>query len=113
VHDVDGYGPEFLPFDTSNPRELELRAPERWLSSIRSPVFVFEGTGQGNIAALQFMAGASANPNVHFLPVRGADHFSVLAPTTRLIASKILRDEGAASNLTFGEQEVNQLFGQP
>jgi dipeptidyl aminopeptidase/acylaminoacyl peptidase len=112
VHDVGGYGPEFLPFDTSNPGELELRSPGHWLSSIRSPVFVFEGTGQGNVAALQLMARTSANPNVHFLPVRGADHFSVLAPTTRLIASKILRDEGAASNLTFSEEDVNQLFGQ-
>src|SRR5205807_4084577 len=107
-----GYGPEYLPFDTSNRRELELRSPGRWLHSIRSPVFVFEGMDQGNLDSLQRMAHTSTNPKVHFLPVRGANHFSVLAPTTRLIADKILRDDGPVSILAFSEEEVNQLFAR-
>src|SRR5579864_4486114 len=40
--EVAGYGQEYIPFDTSNRRELQLRSPGLWLSSIRSPVFVFE-----------------------------------------------------------------------
>ena len=112
VDDVAGYGPEFNPFDTSNPREIALRSPGRWLAAVRNPVFVIEGKSDGNLDALQTMARASTNPNLHFLPVQGANHFSVLAPTTRLLADKILRDTGATSNLEITEQEVNQLFAR-
>jgi hypothetical protein len=58
------------------------------------------------------MARASTNPKVHFLTVRGATHFSVLAPTTRLIADKILRDDGPTCNLSFTEEEVNKPFAR-
>jgi dipeptidyl aminopeptidase/acylaminoacyl peptidase len=108
--DVGGYGPEFLPFDTSNRRELELRSPARWLHSIRVPAFVFEGTVQGNLRSLQAMSQISNNPKVHFHPVKGANHFSILAPTNHLIATKILRDDGPALNMSFTEEELNQPF---
>jgi hypothetical protein len=112
VDDISGYGPEFMPFDRSNPQEVALRSPGRWLASIKTPTFVFEGTVQGNLASLQEMARLSTNPNAHFLPVRGANHFSTLAPTTRLIAGKIPRDDGPVSNLMFTEVEVGNLFGK-
>ena len=108
--DVAGYGPEYLPFDTSNPREIELRSPGRWLAAIKSPTFVFEGAIQGNIGSLRTMARTSTNPKTHFVPVHAADHFSILAPTTRLIADKILRDEAPESQLTITEEEVGKLF---
>jgi hypothetical protein len=107
---VAGYGPEYLPFDTTNRREIELRSPGRWLSSIRVPTFVFEGTVGGNLASLQAMARASTNPRVHFLKVRKANHFSLLAPTNRLIAQKILLDKGPDSKLAFTEEEVSKTF---
>jgi acetyl esterase/lipase len=110
--DVAGYGPEYLPFDTSNRREIELRSPGRWLATIKGPTFVFEGTVQGNLASLQAMARSSTNANVHFVPARGANHFSILAPTTRLIAGKILHDDGPACNLSFTEEEVSKPFGR-
>jgi acetyl esterase/lipase len=112
VHDVALYGREYLPFDTSNRRELELRAPGHWLRSVRTPVFVLEGMAEGNVDSLQAMARTSTNAWVHFLPVRGAAHFSVLAPTTRLLADKILRDDGPVSNLALTEDEVNRLFAR-
>jgi dipeptidyl aminopeptidase/acylaminoacyl peptidase len=108
--DVSYYPSEFIPFDTSNRREVELRSPGRWLSSIHGPTFVFEGTEQGNLSSLQAMAKATKNPTVHFLPVKGATHFSILAPTNALIARKILADTAPKSNLAFTEQELNQLF---
>jgi dipeptidyl aminopeptidase/acylaminoacyl peptidase len=105
--DVGSYDSELKPFDTSNHRELELRSPGRWLQSIRSPTFVFEGTDQpNNLGSLQAMAAASTNPNVRFLPVKGANHFSILAPTNMLIARKILRDEGPTTNIAFTEEEL-------
>src|SRR5207244_10897388 len=100
------------PFVTWKRRDRELRAPGRWRHSIRAAVFVFEGTAEGNLDSLQQMARRSTNPKAHFLPVRGASHFSVLAPTTQLIAEKILRDDGAVSILAFSEEEVNQLFAR-
>src|SRR6516162_7274337 len=41
VDDVLGYGPRFNPFVLSDRKESQLRAPVRWLHSIRAPVFVF------------------------------------------------------------------------
>jgi pimeloyl-ACP methyl ester carboxylesterase len=108
--DVSGYGAEYLPFDTSNPRELDLRSPGRWLSSVRSPLFVLEGTEQpSNVRSLQAMAQASANPLIRFHPVKGLSHFSILAPANALIAAKILRDQGPTTNLTFSVEELGNL----
>jgi len=107
IDDVGGYGPEYLPFDTSDARELELRAPIRWLDSIKTPTFVFEGAGpDGNLPALRALEAGTKNPNVRFRPVPGADHFNLLGPMTQVIAGKILRDTGEQSNITFGPADL-------
>jgi dipeptidyl aminopeptidase/acylaminoacyl peptidase len=106
---VAGYPAEFVPFDTSNPRELELRSPGLWLASIKAPVFVIEGTVDSNLESLQAMARASTNPQAHFLSVRGANHFSVLAPVCKLLADKIVHDDGASQGLSLTEQELNAV----
>src|SRR5262249_23403878 len=108
--DVAGYDREFLPFDTSDRRELELRSPIRWLHSIRVPTFVFEGTVRGNLRSLRAMERTSTNPKMRFHPVKRADHVSVLAPTARLIAGKILRDDGPATSIAFTEEELTRPF---
>jgi hypothetical protein len=58
------------------------------------------------------MAKSSTNAKAHFFGVRGANHFDLLAPTNRLIAQKILRDDGPTCNLTFSEEEVGKPFAQ-
>jgi hypothetical protein len=111
--DVSGYGPDNLPFDTSNRRELELRAPGRWLDSIRSPVFVFEGTEQpSNLSALGELSHASENPLVHCYAIQGANHFSIIAPLTKLIAQKVLRGDGPTSAIAFTPEERDHLMGK-
>jgi dipeptidyl aminopeptidase/acylaminoacyl peptidase len=112
VGDVSGYGDNsgLLPFNVSNNQEVQLRSPKYWLSSIRSPVWIFEGNKDGNIDALKEMAKISTNPKVRFLEIKGANHFSVLAPTNEIIAKKILRDRGKASNITFSKDEVKGVF---
>ena len=98
---------EYLPFDRSNPKESELRSPARWLDSVRSPLFVFEGTDEpSNLEALQLMARLSKNPRIHFLTVPGVSHFSILAPANEQIAAKILGDDGPTTNLTLTENEL-------
>jgi len=109
VSDVSNYSSEYTPFDKSNPREVALRSPGRWLSSIKSPTFVIEGTG-GNLSSLQAMKRSSTNPLVHFVTVQGADHFSVLGPTNQIIAGKILQDRDPTTNLTLTERDLNQTF---
>jgi hypothetical protein len=108
--DVSRYPPGYTPFDTSSRREVKLRSPGYWLGSIRTPTFIFEGTGGGNLAALEAMSRATKNPMVHFFPVRNADHLTVLGPTNSLIGRKILRDDGKTTNLAFSEDELNQPF---
>ena len=109
VDNVSGYDPQYLPFDTSNPREIALRSPGRWLNSVRSPLFVLEATDRSsNLDSLQTMARASTNRLIHFVPVKGVNHFSILAPANNLIASKILHDEGPTTSIAFSEEELNE-----
>jgi acetyl esterase/lipase len=111
VNDVAGYGSSDLPFDLSNQREIDLRAPGLWLHSIRNPVFVFEGTeSPSNDDDLQLMQGNSSNPAIHFYRVRGANHFSILAPMTRVLATQILNDRGPATNIEFDEDELANVI---
>ncbi len=96
AEDIRGYGPEMMPFDASDPEELLLRNPLRWRTSIRSPVFVFEGADQpGNLDSLDALAVGNPNPLLQCHPIRGHNHFSLLQPMTRLLARRILADVGA------------------
>jgi dipeptidyl aminopeptidase/acylaminoacyl peptidase len=109
VADVSGYDKEYLPFDTSNSKDVELRSPGYWLNSIRSPTWVIEGT-DGNIDSLRAMKAASKNSLVHFVEVDGASHFSVLGPVNELIAGKIYKDSGPACSITLTSDEAQKLF---
>jgi dipeptidyl aminopeptidase/acylaminoacyl peptidase len=114
VHDVSTYGSpnEFCPFDMTNPIELELRAPRRWNNTIATPTFVLEGTGRGNIQPLRLMKNASTNPLLTFIEVPGQNHFTVLSPINRLIASRIA---GAWSTgfVQLSEQDVSAAARKP
>jgi acetyl esterase/lipase len=111
VEDVSAYPPEYLPFDTSDRRGMELRSPGHWLSSIRSPVWIIEGTG-GNMDSLRAMEAVSTNPLVHFVEARGADHFSVLGPVSELLAARILEDTGATCAIALTSDEASKLFSR-
>jgi hypothetical protein len=84
-----------------------VRSPKPWLTSIRTPVFVFEGTG-GNAQSLLELSNASPNlpSDLHFYVVKGKDHFSILVPVTRLIAAKILKDDGPSCNIEITDEEL-------
>jgi hypothetical protein len=76
-------------------------------------VFLFEGAEQpGNLGALKKMAAQPKNPFVQFFPVAGANHFSILRPTTQLIAKKILADTDSTVHLTFTAKELSRPFTQ-
>ena len=110
VGDIRGYGQERLPFDTKNPREGNLRAPQLWLDSIRRRTFVFEGTkAPSNIGELRTMSGANKNSVVGFQPIPGGTHFSIIAPLVREIARQILGDEGKTMAIEF--KDLDKLVG--
>jgi len=52
------------------------------------------------------------NPLVRFCQVKGANHFSILAPTTKLIADKVLRDVGPTTEIAISEDELNASLGR-
>jgi alpha/beta superfamily hydrolase len=108
VGDVSVYGNdhEMLPFDTSKPEEIEVRSPIYWLHCVQSPTFLIEGDGDGNDDELRRMKSASKNPQIHFLEVKGADHFSVLGASNGVIAKKLEADTGAAFNINLTEDEL-------
>jgi dipeptidyl aminopeptidase/acylaminoacyl peptidase len=108
--DVSNYPPQFTPFNTKDNREVELRSPVHWLHGIKSPVFVLEGATDGNTRDLAMLQEKSKNAQVQFFRVDGANHFSILDPTTRLLAQKILADTGEKCNITLTSQELNKLF---
>lgn len=111
VENVAFYGPEMLPFVLHNSKEIKLRSPGNWLKDIKTPTFIIEGTRQSNYASLVAMQG-SRNPNVHALPVHGADHFSVLAPINALIAQRILKDTEATCNIKLTAADMKRAFGK-
>ncbi|MCU0723546.1 MAG: alpha/beta fold hydrolase [Planctomycetes bacterium] len=95
IADMTGADPDDLTYDLANERENRLRSPVHFLGAVRSPTFVIEGT-RGSIESLRQLESASTNPALRFLVVKGANHFDVLAPLNRLIASKIAAQEGDA-----------------
>jgi len=109
--DVGMYGEEsgFLPFNVSDRKEIVLRSPYYWLSSIHSPVWVLEGS-EGNQSSLRLMQKAPHPASVSFIEIAGIGHFATLAPTNPLIARKIVQDTGAKSQLSLSAAEVNSLF---
>jgi acetyl esterase/lipase len=111
VADVSTYDPKYLVFDRSDRREVDLRSPLGWLDFIASPVFVIEGTvAPSNLSDLEEMSHATTNPNAHFCPVNRATHFSILAPATKLLAEKIVHDDGPKSNITLTADELDGLM---
>lgn len=105
VEDMRSYGEQFTYYQPGDRQEHLLRSPGYWLDSVRTPLFVIEGTG-GNIEELQAMQKESTNPLVRFVAVAGLSHFGILAPANEAIAAKILADTGAGVGITLSEQEL-------
>lgn len=109
VHDISLHDPGLLPVAMDDAREIRLRSPGYWLSSIRSPVYVFEGDRDANTDELEWMRSESRNSNIEFFIVPRTDHFSVLAPVNALIARKIMADSGTPPRLQIRQDELSNL----
>ena len=111
VDDVSRYGADsgFVPVNLADKQEIRLRSPGYWLNSVKKPLWVIEG-GTGNITSLRRMSGVNKNPNIHFIAVPAATHFSILGPVNALLAQKLAQDNGDPASLTITEAEVNAAY---
>lgn len=113
VGSVEGYGNEYLTYDTANSMESSLRSPALFLPSIKTPVYIFEGEEEpGNISSLRFiekMAKEQQNKFTHFYGIKNKNHFSVLQPVSKIIAEKIIADvDGNETQMNF-EKEIERF----
>lgn len=98
-------------FDTSDDDEYTMRSPIYWLEDVKTPTFLIEGS-DGNADNLRRMEEATENDNIHCYIMEGADHFSTLAPLTRLLAQKILEDAGEEPSITLTQEELDTAMAQ-
>lgn len=106
VDKIEYHNNSQFTFDTGNKEEYKMRSPIYWLDSVKSPTFLIEGS-DGNSANLKKIERTSKNDSIHCYVVEDADHFSVLAPLTRVAAQKILADTGAESNISITQEELD------
>lgn len=113
VDNIAGYGDE-LVFDANDEHEVRLRSPMFFTSAIRTPTWVIEGASPpSNAAAIPWLTKAAGAAPIHAFTVRGATHFSILAPVTSLLAKKILEDTGPAASIALTAGELAQAVGSP
>ena len=101
VSSVESYPFEIFPMArTADEREIRLRSPVHWLTTISTPTYIVEGDREpGNIGALEALCDGARNHLVHCVPVSGANHFSVLDMVGRVLAPKLVAG-------TMGEAEL-------
>ncbi|MBX3220964.1 MAG: prolyl oligopeptidase family serine peptidase [Labilithrix sp.] len=77
----------------ANAHEARVRSPIHFMETIRTPTFIVEGSDSPNAGDVQQLASAAAGAPVKSYTIQGGSHFSILAPITELLATKILADD--------------------
>lgn len=113
VDEIKYHNSSQFTFDTGNKDEHIMRSPIYWLDNIKSPTFLIEGR-DGNSENLERMERSYQSDSLHYFVVEDADHFSVLAPATEVVAEKILADTGEEVNIdiTWGELDEAMKRGR-
>lgn len=109
VDEVKYHNNTQFTFDTGDNQEFKMRSPIHWLEDVKSPTFLIEGS-DGNGDRVKNIQDSTDNENIHCFVLEGQDHFSPLAPITRLLAQKILADTGAEANLSLTQEELEQAM---
>lgn len=93
VDEVSGYDWP-VQWSLLAPEEKRLRSPMYWLHAIKSPTWIIEGNLRpSNINSLDNLCAARKSEQVRCVSVQGRDHFSVLQPLTRKIASQLIMNQ--------------------
>lgn len=105
VADPSHYGGGCLPRSAPR-REINARKPARYMGEIVTPTFVIEGSGRGNVGDFPDLQDQVGSAPVRFLEVRGADHFTVLAPVTEIVAGAIVTDAPGRPTFELSSERV-------
>ncbi len=102
--------PVTVPFNQNNPEELEVRSPRKFLNSIKSPTFYFEGEYSywNEFDEIKKIV-KDKNIPLSIYSIKNGDHFNIISPLTSLIVEKILHDTGDKVNINFSEQDFMWL----
>lgn len=111
VDKIEYHNNSQFTFDTDNKEEYKMRSPVYWLNSVKTPTFLIEGS-EGNANNLKNIEKTSKNDKIHCYVIQDQDHFSVLAPLTRVVAQKILADTGAECNISITQEELDRAMKQ-
>ena len=106
-YDYAGMNP---PFDRTNPREIAVRSSLRYMRSITTPTFHFEGKddSQPVYRVMQKVADKYQLPFKSY-EITGGNHFNIIYPLTTMIAQKILADTGAKTNIQFSDGDLDVI----
>jgi membrane associated rhomboid family serine protease/dienelactone hydrolase len=102
------------PFDSKNAQEARLRSATLFTPAIRRPTFYFEGedsTFNQDAGEMAERAKRAQAPFQAFM-IKDGNHFDILDPITRLVARKILQDNGDECTITFSAEEVQKAFAK-
>jgi poly(3-hydroxybutyrate) depolymerase len=104
------YGSAAVHYDLLDDKEVELRAPNNFLHTIRTPTWVIEGdSGSSNVISFVAMDLWNTNDAVQFALVEGADHFSVLHPVNTAIAAA-LKTGPAGGDIVVDESVLQEAW---
>ena len=105
------YDADSVAFDVNDAKEARLRSPVNYLGAIRTPTLIIEGrVSPSNLVSIRELRRQNPPAAVSFVEVDNADHFSVLAPLSSLLAQKILADTAAEPNFSISYVEATNAM---
>lgn len=114
MDEVDGktaYG-RSAPYDTAAANEAKLRSFSEFATTLKTPLFYFEGETSPYPPQMQALAESLKGKNVPLsvYTIKLADHFNIVDSINALIAARIAKDTGPAAQFSFTPEEVNTAF---
>jgi alpha/beta superfamily hydrolase len=106
VADVRQYGTSGCLPEMVSAEGIKARSPIHFLREIVSPTFVIEGDQQGNGDVLPLLQAKADRAPITFIAVRGASHFSVLRPASRVVARAILADTAPTPSISISREAI-------
>jgi pimeloyl-ACP methyl ester carboxylesterase len=101
-----------MPFNWLNSTEIRLRNPIEFVSSIRVPLYYFEGEEYAEseeYALMQRRADSFRKPYTGYI-VRRADHFNYLQIATYWLANTLQQDRGEKFSASIQPNVLQRLF---
>src|SRR5262245_14766839 len=108
-----GYDDATPPSPRDRPREAELRSPIRFVSSISSPTFHYEGArSPAYVTDARKMAEAASGGGIPFLAraIEGGDHFTIVTPLLAHLARRMADDPGPPFTFMVPPAEAQGAF---